>query len=167
MDPVRADEFGDLFNSRLEAGIRAVVVLESLRPETADLSEMVLFNHVVVHTSDLGGPPSLHADVPGRKGELLVRRRLVEASLELMRRCHLVEQDSLENGLVWRASEDAASYVELLETAYSNRLKICAAWLGQEVRARTKSGFKAFVRQEFGDWSEAFSAYGRGASERS
>src|SRR5437773_2376098 len=117
MDPVRADEFGDLFNSRLEAGIRAVVVLESLRPETADLSEMVLFDHVVVHTSDLGGPPSLHADVPGRKGELLVRRRLVEASLELMRRCHLVEQDSLENGLVWRASEDAASYVELLETA--------------------------------------------------
>ena len=45
-DPVRADDFGDLFNSRLEAGIRAVVVLELLRPETADLSEMVLFDHV-------------------------------------------------------------------------------------------------------------------------
>ncbi|MGI9404314.1 MAG: ABC-three component system middle component 2 [Hyphomicrobium sp.] len=166
MDSVSVDEFGDLFNSRLEAGIRAVVVLESLRPETADLSEMVLFDHVVVHTYDVGGPPSLHADLPGRKGELLVRRRLVEASLELMRRCHLVEQDNVEDGLVWRASDDAASYVELLQTAYSTHLKACAAWVGQEVRARTKAGFKDFVRREFGDWSEAFSAYGAGAAER-
>src|SRR5690349_17373164 len=59
MDPVKpaGDGFGDLFNSRLEAGIRAVVVLELMRPETADLSEMVLFDHVVVHTADFGGPP--------------------------------------------------------------------------------------------------------------
>jgi hypothetical protein len=164
MDSMRADEFGELFNSRLEAGIRAVVILESIRPETADLSEMVLFDHVVVHTSDVGGPASLHAELPERKGELLVRRRLVEASLQLMRRCHLVEQDSVEDGLVWRASDDAASYVELLETAYSTRLKVCAEWLGQEVRVRTKAGFKAFVRQKLGDWNEALSS---GAAERS
>jgi hypothetical protein len=165
MRPIRLPRVG--WNSWLEAGIRAVVLLESLRPETADLSEMVLFDHIVVHTSDLGGPPSLHADLPERKGELLVRRRLVEASLQLMRRCHLVEQDSVEDGLVWRASDDAASYVELLETTYSTRLKVCAAWLGQEVRVRTKAGFKAFVRQELGDWNEEFNAYGDGATERS
>src|SRR5262245_17047560 len=162
MEPVTADEFGDLFNSRLEAGIRAVIILEFLRPDTADLSEMVLFDYVVVHTSDLGGPPSLHADLPERKGELLVRRRLVEAGLQLMRRCHLVEQDSVEAGLVWRASDDAASYVELLETGYSTHLKACAAWLGLQVQIRTKGGFKAFARQELGDWTEAFSAHGDG-----
>src|SRR4051794_32005876 len=123
---------------------------------------MVLFDHVVVHTSDLGGPPSLHADVPGRKGELLVRRLLVEASLELMRRCHLVEQESVDDGLIWRASDDAASYVELLESGYSIRLKACAAWLGEEVHRRSKVGFKDFVRRELGEWTEAFSAYGGG-----
>lgn len=159
MDSVEADDFGRLFNSRLEAGIRAVVVLEALRPETADLTEMVLFDHVVVHTSDLGGPPSLHAEVPGRKGELLVRRRLVEASLDLMRRCHLVDQDSVEEGLVWRASDDAASYVELLESAYSMRLKACAEWIGAQVRDRSKAGFTAFVREHVSEWSEAFSSY--------
>jgi hypothetical protein len=62
MDSVKED-FGKLFNSPLEAGIRAVVVLEKLRPEAADLAEMVLLDHVVVHTADLGGPPSLHPDV--------------------------------------------------------------------------------------------------------
>jgi hypothetical protein len=163
MDSIAPDEFGFLFNSRLEAGIRAVVILESLRPETADLSEMVLFDYIVVHTYDLGGPASLHADLPERTGELLVRRRLVDAGLQLMRRCHLVEQDSSEDGLVWRASEDAASYVELLETDYSTHLRRCAAWLGEQVRDRTKVGFQIFARAELGVWSEAFSARGGNA----
>ncbi len=157
MDPI-VDDFGDLYNSRLEAGIRAVVLLESMRPQTADLSEMVLFDHIVVHSGDLGGPQSLHADVPCRKGELLVRRRLVEAGLDLMRRCHLVEKIADETGFAWRASDDAASYVELLESKYSSHLKHCAAWVANEVRIRTKSGFKAYLRDGLGDWSDSFSS---------
>ncbi|AIC29520.1 hypothetical protein IE4771_PA00013 (plasmid) [Rhizobium etli bv. mimosae str. IE4771] len=159
MDPVE-DEFGELFNSRLEAGIRAVVILESLRPLHADVSEMVLFDHVVVHASDLGGPPSLHAKIPERRGELLVRRRLVEAGLELMRRCHLLEKATDDNGFVWRASDDAASYVELLESPYSRHLKHCATWLAEEINTRTKPGFSAFARQTLGDWTESFSYRG-------
>lgn len=160
MDAVNPDQFGNLFNSRLEAGIRAVVVLESLRPGTADLTEMVLFDHVVVHTADLGGPPSLHAQVPARKGELLVRRKLVEAGLELMQRCHLVERQGTELGLEWRASEDAASYVELLEADYSAHLRACAEWIGQQVRSMTKPEFRAFARSALGDWSDSFSHFG-------
>src|SRR5437870_12837759 len=118
MGAVSESDFGGLFNSPLEAGIRAVVVLEHLRPETLDLAEMVLLDYVVVHTADLGGPPSLHAELPGRKGELLVRRRLIESSLELMQRCHLIEREGLDEGFVYRASDDAAPYVELLETNY-------------------------------------------------
>jgi hypothetical protein len=166
MEPLNPAAFGDLFNSRLEAGIRAVVLLESLRPDTADLSEMVLFDHVVVHTSDIGGPTSLHAEVPERKGELLVRRSLVAAGLKLMQLCHLVEEHDTNDGLTWRASDSAASYVELLESDYSVRLKDCAAWLAVEVRSRTKNGFKSFVREELGDWSEAFSSHGGGTGPR-
>jgi hypothetical protein len=156
VDSVNVDSFGRLFNSPLEAGIRAVVVLEHLRPERVDLAEMVLLDHVVVHTADVGGPPSLHPDVPGRKGELLVRRRLVERSLELMRRCHLVRQESGPDGIFYRASDEAASYVELLETPYSEHLKACASWIAREVRAHDKDAFKARVRDYIGDWSEAF-----------
>ncbi|UPK26551.1 ABC-three component system middle component 2 [Bradyrhizobium sp. 195] len=129
MGAVGESEFGGLFNSPLEAGIRAVVVLEHLRPETLDLAEMVLFDHVVVHTADLGGPPSLHPEIPGRKGELLVRRRLVESSLQLMQRCHLVDQEGAEEGIIYRVSEEAAAYVELLETDCSVQMKACARWL--------------------------------------
>jgi hypothetical protein len=156
MGTVTEGEFGSLFNSPLEAGIRAVVVLEHLRPEPLDLPEMVLFDHVVVHTADLGGPPSLHPEVPGRKGELLVRRRLVESSLHLMLRCHLIEQESTDEGIIYRASEEAAAYVELLETAYSLQMKACARWIADQVNAYSKQHFKQLVREKIGDWAAAF-----------
>ena len=94
----------------------------------------------------LAAPPSLHPEVPGRKGELLVRRRLIEASLQLMQRCHLVDQESAEEGIVYRASEEAAAYVELLETDYSVQMKACARWLAEQVkkcakeRSRSRAG---------------------------
>lgn len=156
MGALGESEFGGLFNSPLEAGIRAVVVLEHLRPQALDLAEMVLFDHVVVHTADLGGPPSLHPDVPGRTGELLVRRRLVEASLQLMQRCHLVDQESADEGIIYRASDEAAAYVELLETDYSIQMKTCARWIAEQVRIHSKAQFKRLVREHIGDWTEAF-----------
>jgi hypothetical protein len=156
MGALSESDFGRLFNSPLEAGIRAVVVLEHLRPEALDLAEMVLFDHVVVHTADLGGPASLHPEVPGRKGELLVRRRLVESSLQLMQRCHLIDQENAEVGIVYRASEEAAAYVELLETDYSVQMKACARWLADQVRTYSKAQFKLLVRERIGDWTDAF-----------
>jgi hypothetical protein len=82
------------FNSALETGIRALVVLEAFHPRHCDLTELTWFDHLVVHTSDIQGedvPFSLHPDLPNRAGELLVRRRLVEESLLLMQRLHLVD----------------------------------------------------------------------------
>lgn len=148
----------DLFNSPLEAGIRAVTVLEKLRPVEMDLAEMVLLDHVVVHSADLNGPPSLHPDVPGRKGELLVRRRLIESSLELMRRFHLVDLKVSDAGLSYRASDEAAGYVELLESDYSERLKSCANWIAEQIRSKGKDAFLTEVRAALGDWGAAFIA---------
>jgi hypothetical protein len=153
---MRLDGFGRLYNSPLETGIRAVVVLEHLRPVRADLPEMMLFDHVVVHTGDHGGPESLHTAVPKRQGELLVRRRLIQHSLHLMRQCHLVDETHDASGISYHATEEAAAYVELLETPYSEHLKRCSVWIRGEVERHTKDGFKERLRERIGDWAEAF-----------
>jgi hypothetical protein len=77
-----------------------------------------------------------------------------------MYRCHLVERHTSDNRVFYRASDEAASYVELLETNYSNNLKVCANWLADEVKLRTKPAFKKFVGEQIGEWNEAFSAVG-------
>ena len=63
------------FNSTLETGIRALVVLEAFHPRRCDLLEMTWLDHLVVHTGDLDdpdAPSSLHPDLPNRAAELVV-----------------------------------------------------------------------------------------------
>src|SRR5689334_23023201 len=112
-----------LFNSQLETGTRAMVILDAAYPRALDLARLTWFDHLVVHTKDIGGPESLHPALPGRTGELLVRRRLVEDSLALMRRLHLVDVVHDDNGISYRASDDAPAFINLLRSKYAQALK--------------------------------------------
>ena len=123
---------GHPFNSTLETGIRALVVLEAFYPRRCDLIEMTWLDHLVVHTGDLDGqnvPESLHPDLPNRAGELLVRRQLVETSLRMMQQVHLVEVFETDAGIEFCASEEAPSYLDLLQAPYSLALKQRAKWI--------------------------------------
>jgi hypothetical protein len=51
-------------NSPVETGVRVLMVLTSAFPEHLDLNQLVLLDHGVLHSADLGGPPSLHPPVP-------------------------------------------------------------------------------------------------------
>lgn len=147
------------FNSALETGIRALVVLEAFHPRQCDLTELTWFDHLVVHTSDMQGedvPLSLHPDLPNRTGELLVRRRLVEESLLLMRRVHLVDVVDGDEGISFIASEDAPSFLALLKAPYTVELKKRAAWMAEHFSALSKSSIRELVDEKIGRWTAEF-----------
>ncbi len=123
-----------LFNSPLETGVRAVVALDAAFPRCFDLAHLTWFDHLVVHTGDIGGPTSLHPDIPQRTGELLVRRRLVEDGLNLMRRVHLVEAQITERGIVYQAREEASAFAVLVA------LPLCARAEGTRALASRLPG---------------------------
>ena len=146
-----------LFNSPLETGIRAIVVLNAAFPRAFDVTEITWFDHLIVHTGDIGGPPSLHPDVPQRSGELLVRRRLVEESLLVMRRLHLVEfVPDGDTGLLYRASEESGGVVELMRTPYSIALRDRAEWLASNVLSRSRLELEDLVAERIGRWRIEF-----------
>jgi hypothetical protein len=147
------------FNSQLETGIRALVVLEAFYPRRCDLLEMTWLDHLVVHTGDLDGedvPESLHPDLPNRAGELLVRRQLVEKSLLLMQQVHLVEVFETEDGIAFGASEDAPSYLDLLQAPYSLALKERAKWMANRLASMQTSEMRALIEGRIGRWTADF-----------
>jgi len=145
-----------LYNSQLETGTRAMVILEAAYPCAFDLARLTWFDHLVVHTKDVGGPESLHPALPGRTGELLVRRRLVEDSMSLMRRLHLIEVVHDENGIAYRASDDASAFVSLLTTKYAQELKDRARWLIAELGDLDEAQLTQRVADQIGRWSVEF-----------
>ena len=162
MEAVKTDESAPhLFNSALETGLRALVVLEAFYPRQCDLIEIIWLDHLVVHTGDLDGddvPVSLHPDLPNRAGELFVRRRLVEHSLRLMQQVHLVDAVDTENGICFVASEEAPSFVDLLRSSYTLKLKQRAAWIAKRFAHMPAAEIKLLIEAKVGRWTAEFQA---------
>jgi ATP-dependent DNA ligase len=147
------------FNSLLETGIRALFVLEAFYPRRCDLLEMTLLDHLVVHTGDLGdedAPQSLHPDLPNRAGELVVRRQLVEKSLRMMQEVHLIDVFETEEGVTFVASEDAPSYLDLLQAPYSLGLKDRAQWIAHRFADMTAAEIREQMQNRIGRWTADF-----------
>jgi hypothetical protein len=131
-----------IFNSALETGIRQLIVLDALHPRSCDLKELTWFDHLVVHSADVGGPESLHPAIVGRAGELTVRRETILQSLKLMQQTHLIEEVHTDRGVQYQASDDAPVFVDALSSEYSLGLKARARWL--------KDRFGSMLTEEIG-----------------
>lgn len=145
-----------LFNSALETGVRTVVVLEAFYPRALDIAHLTWCDHLVVHTADFGGPTSLHPDIPQRTGELLVRRRLVEDGIQLMRRLHMIDTEVGENGIAYAAADDAPAFVASLRSGYLNDLKARAHWLATFFNGKSVDELTRFISERIGRWAVEF-----------
>ncbi|MGN6114744.1 MAG: ABC-three component system middle component 2 [Nitrobacter sp.] len=145
-----------LFNGALETGVRTVVVLDAAYPHTFDITKLTWCDHLVVHTADINGPPSLHPDIPQRTGELLIRRRLVEDGVNLMRRLHMIDATADTDGIRYQASEEASAFVEALQSEYAQSLKKRATWLVGYLQALTDDALTKLITERIGRWAVEF-----------
>lgn len=117
----------------------------------------------MVHTADIGGPASLHPDIPQRDGELIVRRRNVEDGLRLMRRLHLVATSYTTSGILFCVTEEGAQFAQLVRSDYGRRLKERAAWLIGYVCRVDTAEFVQLISDKIGRWSIEFQGEGERA----
>ncbi|MEZ8800524.1 ABC-three component system middle component 2 [Vibrio splendidus] len=122
-----------VFNSSLEAGVRAVSFLDSYYPKGLDFEQLMKIDYVLVNSSDFSGPESLHPQTPNRQGELSSRREIVRAGIDLMKRFGLIEIDLTQYGVFYRVTESAEPYLELMKTKYALSLRKTSEWLAHEL----------------------------------
>jgi hypothetical protein len=144
------------FHSPIETGIRSLGVLAASYPKNYDLQRLVVFDHLVVHTGDLGGPVSLHPRLPLRSAELLVRRSLVERGLMLMVSRGLVERVVDEQGFSYRAGELAETFLESLATTYMLALRERANWVAENFAFSSEEDIQETMNTIFDQWVDQF-----------
>lgn len=145
-----------LFNSGLETGVRTLIVLNAAYPMSFDLTRLTWLDHLVVHTGDINGPKSLHPNLPLRNGEILVRRRLIENGITLMRRLNLIEATPNEHGISYQATEEAYPFVQLMRAKYSVELKNRAEWLIENVCMLDKDAIQNLIAEKLVIWNVEF-----------
>ncbi len=146
------------FNSPLEAGMRTVCVLVPAHPKVFDVQRLVAFDYLVVHSGDMGGPESLHPQLPNRSAELLVRRQIVERGLHLMQHRGLVERQVDTSGIRYRAGELAATFLESLAAPYLSALRVRGHWVSESFGSMNDETLRHTMARVFGRWIEEFQA---------
>ena len=144
------------FNSPLETGVRSLAILVAAFPEAFDLQRLVEMDYLVVHSGDADGPESLHAPLPLRAGELLVRRGLIEKGLLLMMSRGLVQRMPNDDGFSYIAGETAAPFISYLKAEYSQRLIERAEWAIYRFQSMPTEEIRRITHRLFEKWSSQF-----------
>jgi hypothetical protein len=122
------------------------------------LRQLVVLDHLVVHTGDINGPESLHPQEESRAAELLVRRRLVEAGLALMGTRGLIKRHATPNGFRYEAGAEAGTFVDLLQSKYAVALRARADWLSENVVSLSDEALNELVHRRIDRWAPEFQA---------
>ena len=153
------------FNSPLETGLRALAMLVSAYPRSFDLQRLVDFDYIIVHSGDLGGPASMHAPLPSRASELVVRREIVDAGLTLMMSRGLVARLATTDGIQYIATDSASSFLSSLSASYTLQLKDRAEWIASNFAHLGHEQMRAAMRRVSREWSNQFQPIERPAGE--
>lgn len=146
------------FNTAFESGIRSVGLLVAAFPRRCDLQRLVAYDHLVVHTGDIGGPESLHAAVPMRTAELLVRRQLVARGLMLMVSRGLIVRHAESTGITYEAGDFAETFLRSLTSTYATALRDRATWVVKNFSELSDEELKEKIGAFFEQWIEQFQA---------
>jgi len=144
------------FNSALESGMRALCILLPAYPRSFDLQRLTAFDHLVVHTGDIGGPESLHPQLPMRNAEILVRRQLVERGLYLMVSRGLVDRVIEPSGIEYRAGNMAETFMMSLTAPYLLAMRERGLWVVKHFGELESSILRDTMKRVFGQWIEEF-----------
>jgi hypothetical protein len=144
------------FNSPLETGVRSLAILVAAFPTAFDLQRLVEMDYLVVHSGDVDGPHSLHAPLPLRAGELLVRRGLIENGLLLMMSRDLVQRVPKDDGFNYLAGETAAPFMSSLTSEYSRQLMDRASWAVSRFENVSTEDIRRITHRVFEKWSSQF-----------
>lgn len=144
------------FNSPIETGMRALILLAESYPAQLDLQRLLEYDYIMVHTGDVDGPPSIHPALPLRSGELLVRRQLIERGLMLMISRGLVTRHATPNGFMYQAEDDAGPFLDALSAEYLTHLKDRATWVVDRFREMNDQGIRFMLTKVYDQWSREF-----------
>lgn len=126
----------ELFNSPVEVGLRCLLIINQKR--RVNLEQLVMFDYLCLNTNDFDGPPSIHAPVPHRSVQILVRREMIKTGLRLLISKELVSIVNLKSGLYYSKTKLTSLFLNHLTSEYRMDYQNRLEW----------------VLTNYGNWSE-------------
>lgn len=156
--PRSARRHATLFSTPLELGLRALIVLDAMRPIAADLQRLVAYDYLLVHSGDAGGPESIHPSTPHRSAEILVKRDVLRAGLQLMLSRDLIGVNMTRRGVRFFATDLTSRVLAYFDDPYVARLRERASWLHDRFSGLEDDALQTLIAQNLDKWGGEFTS---------
>jgi len=154
---VMMSDFSTVFNSTIETGLRGLILLVAGYPHSYDIERLTYYDYLLVHSGDIAdGPDSIHPKTPHRSGEILVRRPLIEKSLNTMLSRGLIEVVYSNEGIHYVASELASPFLDSLQEHYTKKLIEISDWVVSEFDSQPIYKIRNLINKNLSIWGGEF-----------
>lgn len=139
----------NLFNTPFEMGVRALLLLETIeKPIT--LENLIFLDYMLLHSGDFhNSPESIHADIPYRKGELLVKRVVLLNSLELFLSKGVLIKKFTPNGIYFAQNDLTSAFLNFFKSQYFVQLREIALWIKNSVPNDSEKEMNTYFKNTF------------------
>lgn len=151
-------KYAYIFNSPLEIGLRALILINSGSPQKYDLQTLIYYDYFMLYSGDLGneeGASSIHPNIPYRFGEIIVRRKVMQDGLDLMYSKGLIEIIYDSDGISYISSQLTLPFLELFQSSYYQQIKSSAEFIINYFNNKNEN-LDTFIKSNIKNWGGEF-----------
>lgn len=116
------NEYKGLYNNTYETAIRILTLIDKFNREL-ELQELIYFDYLLIHISELEEClESLHPDNPYHTTEAYSRRKLIQQSLLLLVRKHLIEISYDSDGMKYKKCSITKAFLNNFSSDYYKQI---------------------------------------------
>lgn len=146
-----------LFNSPLEVGLRVLVFLCEIAPNSVDIQRLIYFDYLTIHSGDIeNGPKSLHAATPHRTGEIIVRRNILQEGINLMASKGLITMVFSSEGISYKNSDISLNFLNYFDSTYYTKLKENSKWVINKFSSYSNEELNLYIKKHLDIWGGEF-----------
>ncbi|UOY94182.1 hypothetical protein MUG87_08810 [Ectobacillus sp. JY-23] len=147
----------NVFNTPIEIGLRALIILNELSGESIDLNRLVIYDYLVTHSSDFNeGMNSLHPPSPHRSGELIIKRKIMQEGINLMYSKELLDIEYTKDGIYYKANQLSSFFIGYLDSTYALNLMKFSKMVIQRFKYYSDKELSLFVKVNIPKWGSEF-----------
>lgn len=112
----------NLFNTPFEAGLRALLILYAVQPQSISIDRITAYDFITVYGKEFGvSSKNLHGDNSLSFSELASKRTVCANGIKSFVLDGLAEVNRTSEGFLYRINSNGIKYVQSLESDYSRQ----------------------------------------------